>query len=609
MLGKAPGIFKWVVLATAVTSLGLAGCSSNAPVATSTTATSQSVSPAVETDFRQTRQALESGEFVNARAYLQQLDFRQLSTSQQIEWLLLATETERRSGQLDSADALLQQLQGYRDQASDDQDTRISLAQAQLYQLQGNYFAAARIRVFIAPVLPPRYQMDNHEAIWENLTQMPYEDIDNLMSANAGTDLGTWLQLAELARRPDLTLEDQISALKQWQQDNALHPAAQNLPGNLAYLNELAAQRPQRVAVLLPLSGPLAKSGEAIRDGLMAGYYDALKRNQPTPDLVVIDSQQDASIDELYAQALLAGAQWVIGPVSKQEVQALEQRAMLSLPTLALNYGDLVPTDHLGEAAGLDQPQPPANLFQFGLAPEDEAIQIADRAWQDGHRRALVMVPAGSWGERIFEAFRDHWEAQGGEISEIRFYKNENDYNPAISQLMNVDESNQRYKTMRQLLRQRTEFEPRRRQDADWLFLVAQPQQARLIKPAMAFNFAGSLPVYATSHVYSGQTDKRHDVDLNGISFCDLPWVLEKGALYQQVEQNAERGQGPYVRLYALGLDAYRLLPRLPQLQAFPQHQVGGMTGQLTLDGFRRVHRQTECARFRGGQPQLLGQQ
>ncbi len=588
--------------------MGLAGCAT-APQSTPTQAAATEQQPAITEVFRDARQALESGEFGNARLHLQQLDPQQLPVNQRIEWLLLATEIAQGSQQSDEAALLLQQLDGYLEQVTPSQDARISYLKARQYEADGEYFAAARERVFVASQLPANLGQQNHEAIWQDLSQMPYEEITNRLQQNAGTELGQWLQLAELARRPDLGLDDQLRALQQWQQRYPLHPAARQLPGNLAHLSEIAAQRPQRVAVALPLSGPLAASGEAIRDGLLASYYSAQAKQQPTPDLTFIDTLSADSIDAVYAEALMAGAQWLIGPVNKQQVQHLQGLPTLSLPTLALNYADLTPATELPVDAiePAQQQTIASNLYQFGLAPEDEAIQAADRAWADGYRRALVMVPEGDWGERIFESFRDYWLQLGGKISETRFYKNQNDYNPDIKALLNVDESNQRFKQMRQLLRQTTEFEPRRREDADWLFLVAQPQQARQIKPTLAFNFAGNLPVYATSHVYSGYPEADHDRDLNGIQFCDLPWVLEKGELYQQVEKSLPRGQGPYLRLYALGVDAYRLLPRLPQLQAFPDSQIGGVTGQLTLDPQRRVRRQTECAVFRAGEPQLIG--
>ncbi|MEK9712819.1 MAG: penicillin-binding protein activator, partial [Thalassolituus sp.] len=149
------------------------------------------------------------------------------------------------------------------------------------------------------------------------------------------------------------------------------------------------------------------------------------------------------------------------------------------------------------------------------------------------------------------------------------------------------------------------EFEPRRRQDADWMFLVALPEQARQIKPTLAFNFARDLPVYATSHVFSGEINTRADRDLNGIYFCDAPWLLRPSEVKLAVD-DATGGQGGFARLYALGADAFRLVARVKQLQAFPDSRIYGSTGALTLDEQRRIHRHTDCTRFNGGAPVQL---
>jgi outer membrane PBP1 activator LpoA protein len=598
MRGNTPGVWKFLATATAVMLLGLAGCAT-APPHTSEKAV-QPVQVSNAELLQRAGSAIERGEFGNASQYLQQLEQRQLSNSERIDQLLVATVLALKSEQPDSAEYSLERLQSLRDQATSSQDARISLLRATWYGQRGEHYAAVRERVFIAPVLQGTLANSNHEAIWNQLMAMSEEELNDKSAQNTGTELGQWLELAILTRHSGLSLDDQIAALEQWRSRNPLHPAARQLPGSLAYLSTLAAQRPERVALMLPLSGPLAASGQAIRDGFLAAYYQALEKGQATPELTMLDSQGAESVDQGYAEALMTGAQWIVGPVSKQEVVTLAQRPELAIPTLALNYGDPSPNNEAST---------PANLYQFGLAPEDEAIQVAEQAWADGHRRALVMIPEGPWGERIFTAFRDHWLALGGELGETRFYTSQSDYNPDIKALLNVDDSASRNRLMRQLLRQSTEFEPRRRQDVDWVFLVAQPQQARQIKPTLAFNFAGDLPVYATSHVYSGQPDPNHDRDLNGIRFCDLPWVLEGGQLYNQVEKNSDSGQGPYLRLYALGVDAYRLLPRLPQLQAFPDNRLDGETGSIQLDAQRRIHRQSECAIFRSGRPALLSQQ
>ncbi|MEC9256157.1 MAG: penicillin-binding protein activator, partial [Pseudomonadota bacterium] len=172
---------------------------------------------------------------------------------------------------------------------------------------------------------------------------------------------------------------------------------------------------------------------------------------------------------------------------------------------------------------------------------------------------------------------------------------------------LNVDSSKNRYRTVRSLMREPVEFEPRRRQDADWLFLVALPEQARQIKPTLAFNFAGDLPVYATSHVFSGEVDVRKDRDLNGIYFCDVPWLLHDTSLKAEVD-DVTGGQGGFTRLYAMGADAFRLVARVKQLEAFPESRIYGNTGALTLDNARRIHRSTDCTRFRSGKPVKLSE-
>ena len=216
------------------------------------------------------------------------------------------------------------------------------------------------------------------------------------------------------------------------------------------------------------------------------------------------------------------------------------------------------------------------------------------------------MVPRGNWGERIYAAFEQRWLELGGEIGGQRFYPNRQDYNPEIKALLNVDDSQARYKTMRRLLGESTEFEPRRRQDVDWVFMVALPQQARQIKPTLAFNFAGDLPVYSTSHVFSGIVNRQKDRDLDGVIFCDVPWLLESSELYDSIEKVLPNGQGGYSRLYAMGVDAFRLLGRIRQLEVFPHSQMFGSTGALMLDSERRIHRRTECTRFRNGRPDQL---
>lgn len=545
----------------------------------------------------QAQKAIDNGEFGHAELALQQLEQRQLNKHEEIDFALISAELYLVLQEPVFTELFLADLADDISDASNDQEIRYGQLKARWHEANGQYLAAARTRDFQSAALSGDTARLNHEMIWRDLLLLNEEELRKWSSQQANTQFGQWIELALISRDSRLTLDEQMVAVDHWQQTHPKHPASLNLPGRLGQLQEISENRPDQIALLLPLSGPLAATGNAIRDGFMAAYYESLNKGYKVPTILVYDSLKSEDINSAYAQAQFDGAQWLVGPVEKPLVQDLSERENLPLPTLALNYSDRN-----------DSSESPVNLFQFGLAAEDEAKQIADKAWQDGKRNALALVPVGNWGERVYQAFEQRWLELGGTINGHRFYPNRQDFNPDIRALLNVTDSQKRYQAMRQLLRQNTEFEPRRRQDADWLFLVALPQQARQIKPTLAFNFASDLPVYSTSHLYSGEPNPSKDRDLNGIIFCDTPWLLQHSELYLQIEK-AVNGQGKYARLYAMGIDAFRLLPYLHQLEASQSSQVFGNTGALHVDQDRRVVRRTECTVFKNGQPQRVSTQ
>jgi len=581
-------IFRTLGLFTLVACLVLSGC-----------ATSPDTTPKTALSVNQqlltlAQNAITNGEFDNAEHALQQLENRTLNSSEEIDFALTSAELHLALNEPMLAELFLQDVAKLTASASNAQSIRYSQLRARWYEANGQFLEAARIRVMHASNLSEDDAALNHELIWRDLLSLDEEVLREWSDQQTNDLFGQWIELALINRNSRLTIDEQLVAIADWLQANPKHPASLKLPGRLNQLQEISENRPDQIALLLPLSGPLAKTGTAIRDGFMAAYYESLNKGYQVPSILVYDSLKTDDINNAYAQAQFDGAQWLIGPVQKPIVQELSERESLPLPTLALNYSDR-----------FDSNETPLNLFQFGLAAEDEAKQIADKAWQDGKRNALVLTPAGNWGLRVYQAFEQRWLELGGTINAHHSYPARQDYNPDIRTLLNVTDSQTRYRRMRQILRQNTEFEPRRREDADWLFLVALPQQARQIKPTLAFNFAADIPVYSTSHVYSGEPNPSKDRDLNGIVFCDTPWLLQKSELYEQVEQ-AVKGQGNYARLYAMGVDAFRLLPYLHQLEASPNSQVFGSTGSLQVDNERRVVRRSQCTQFRGGKPQRV---
>lgn len=464
------------------------------------------------------------------------------------------------------------------------QQVRSQLTRAKALQADGQPLAAARERVYVAPLLEGQSAAANHEAIWSLLGNLSASQLASASSPEA--DLGGWLELARLARS-NATPAQQVTRIAEWQAQHPQHPAARQLPQALVQLQEIAARPLTRVALLLPQQGQLASAAQALRDGFLAAHYQS---GNSELHISLHDSSQLTDLDAFYRQAQADGVQLVVGPLEKPLVNQLNRREQLPVATLALNY-----SENVGEG--------PAQLFQFGLAAEDEARAVAERAWQDGMRRAVALVPSGEWGNRVLAAFSKDWQARGGSLIAAEHVDQPVRLAQQIADLLKLRDSEARAKRLRDSLGSEVEAQPARRQDVDFVFLAATPAQARQIKPTLAFQYAGDLPVYATSHLFTGSNDPSQDLDLDGIRFCETPWLLgESDPLREQVVGQWPAAAGSLGRLYAMGADAYRLAPRLGQLQTLPGTRLEGLSGSLQLAPGQRVARSLPWAEYRNGQ-------
>jgi outer membrane PBP1 activator LpoA protein len=470
---------------------------------------------------------------------------------------------------------------------------------AEAQQQNSRYFLSARERVQLDPLLTdPETQLENEFAIWEALNSLTDGELQELRTAPSPDILSGWMELVELTRLYLQQPEALAEVIPHWQQRYPGHPAGTAFIAKLLETMQVAGQPPERIALLLPLSGALNNAAAAVRNGIIAAYYDT-PGTDSRPQLSVYDSgnSPDSAL-AAYHQAITDGAGFVIGPLRKNAVEALATQPQLTVPTLALNQ-TVTP--------GLSSP----GLYQFGLAPEDEAREVARLAWRNGHTRSIALLPDTDWGERVYAAFAEEWQQLGGVILEAaRYNSKETDHGKTISALLNLDSSKARHQQLTRQLGQQLMFEPRRRQDADFVFLLASPGQARLIRPQLSFYRATTLPVYATSRVFSGHPDPAKDADINGIVFCDMPWVLETGShwahLQQAISEHWPGQAGRYARLYALGIDAYRVIPYISELGGGMFGSYHGVTGNLSLGGAGQINRTLRCARFRQGLPVLL---
>lgn len=519
-------------------------------------------------------QSMQQGNQAQARQILEQVAIEQLKPAQQMFAKTLEAELALAGNEPQRALQALQHPAFERlAELPVEQQLRTQLARAQALEANNQPLDAARERTFIAPLLSGEAAERNHEAIWSLVSSLP----DDELQPTADTDLSGWLSLAATVKQAG-TLGQQQRAIDAWIQQNPNHPAARRLPESLVKLRELADKPLSHVALLLPMDGPLASVARALRDGFLAAHLAARQDLK----IELFDSTRLSSLDDFYQQAAASGVELVIGPLEKDMVRQLANREQLPITTLALNYSDA------------DQKTPP-QLFQFGLAAEDEAREVARRAWADGHRRAVALTPRGDWGNRVLQAFRQEWQDLGGTVV------------AAESLAEPIELANQIADLLQVRSREGNESQPSRSQDIDFLFLAATPQQAQQVRPTLIFQYAGDLPVYATSHLHAATDNHTQYLDLEGIRFTETPWLLNPQLpLRQEIERKWPQARGSLGRLYAMGADAYLLAPSLNQLLVLPETQLDGLSGTLSITPEQRIERRLPWAEFHDGQVQRL---
>ena len=438
----------------------------------------------------------------------------------------------------------------------------------------------------------------NNQLIWESLMDSELMEISAWAESSSNCDLAAWLSLAHIFKQAHKNLFTLENKMQMWHTQFPNHMIPAQIVDSVVQEWASAQVAPERIALLLPMTGRFSVNAEAIYAGI-ATAREFEETLGPPPDLVLYDTGDNAAdAVSYYQRAVQEGANFIIGPLQKEAVSRIAKQEQLAVPTLSLNYTN---------DANAGSPQ----LFQLGLLPENEARQVAERASHDSLQTALALVPEGEWGTRLLETFKTRFSELGGVVLQSERYIAKNpDYSGPIKSLLQLDQSERRRRDLQKTIHRKVKFEPRRRQDADFVFIAAFPQQARLLRPQLSYHYASDLPVYATSHIFSGNENISADQDIEGITYCDIPWLLSNSPkvelLRDSFELQLSNSESRLPRFAALGVDAYRIIPHLQRLAAHKNDYYEGMTGKLSVGGQNRIFRKLAWAQFRKGRPQAL---
>ncbi len=307
------------------------------------------------------------------------------------------------------------------------------------------------------------------------------------------------------------------------------------------------------LALLLPLASPdFARPAEAVRLGFMAAARQG--GGKLTVGIFATDASSERILAE-YEKAVKLGARLVIGPMTRSGVSALAASQLVSVPTLGLNLPE-------------DKAALPPKFYTFGLGLEAEAQLVARSAATELLKTAILVSAKTLLAQRSREAFSENWTRLGGTITESYEFGPQTDLYALKRALANSQ--------------------------ADLIFLAADGEQARRVRPFLIDNIA----VFATSQVNSVGSDSLANIDLNGIRFVDMPWLVQPDHPAVMVYPRPPGVAPELERFYALGIDAFRVAAALLQDQR--TFDLDGVTGRLTLYG-NQVVREPIQAVFRNG--------
>ncbi len=527
------------------------------------------------------RDANASSEF-----YMNKLEQTQ-NTEDRETYKLLAARAFIAENKMAQSEAILSEL----GELNDAQKLDRSLIEARLSAAKGaNEVAENRLRLIdlnkLSPSQEARYYetqatvAENRKDVIEavkarikmdkNLTdvQRRQENVDKswalLRSANTGVinntsdegdaALGGWLTLIK-AYNDNIRQPVQLSqALQNWKAAYPNHAAATLFPKELQSLLNFQQTNLAQIGLVLPVSG----DGQILGSTILSGFNDA-KGNSAIP--VQIFDSSTHSIDEIITQAKQSGIKALVGPLLKQNVDAIiaNPASVQGIDVLALNATP--------NARAISQ------MCYYGLSPEDEAESAANKMWDDGIRNPVVAMPQSELGQRVGNAFNVRWQQLASRDANIRYYNLPADV-PYFFQENGANSTA--------------------------LYVVANPDELAEIKGYLTSSTL-NVKIYASSRSNAASNSAEYIAQMNGVQFSDIPFFKESTSEQYQKVAGSTGGEYQLMRLYAMGADAWLLINHFNELRQVPGYQLSGLTGVLSAGSNCNVERNMTWFQYQDG--------
>ncbi|WP_297891956.1 penicillin-binding protein activator [Shewanella sp.] len=474
---------------------------------------------------------------------------------------------------------------------------------AHLYQLNKQPIEQVRELSLLTSYLPPAEANEVNNQIWQVLQPMHEQTLQTFTQDAKNPVFAGWLQLAYIAKHYAVDPSQLVRYLGEWQKQNPYHPAAAKLPADLDRALNAKPFTPKNIAVLLPLTGSRANAANAIRQGILTSY---LAKPNEQVSVNFYDTANDAV--SAYQQAVNAGAEFIIGPLLPNEIDqllALNTTAS-TVATAATGSTTTAPTAPIPQLFlnQTDKFVPDINKFYFALSPAQEAADAATRMYQDGVTMPLLLASNDAIGKRMAESFIQAWKKKSDTPIEVYYYDGGDKMRTTVQDALGVRDSQERIARIKELLGNSVQADFRSRQDIDAIYMISTPQELTLLKAFIDVNFSvftQPVPLYTSSRSRIDNESSQTAQDLNNLTMSDAPWLMQNGEENLMVNTLWSGWNNGQKRLFIMGYDAMDLISKLAQMRSFPGFQFNGRSGVLSVNPDGVLNRQLSWGRYQRG--------
>lgn len=420
------------------------------------------------------------------------------------------------------------------------------------------------------------------DKIWQTLQPIPPEQIHLEIKKATNKNFKGWLELSYIAKRSADSPNQLQKKVNSWNKKYPYHPLHNQFPPDIERALNVKIYTPKKIAVLLPLSGKQAKFGEAVQYGMLSNL---LKHKSKKMDVLFYDTNPD--VNDALDLAIDHECDFLIGPLLPDNVDDISNFSGSIQGQLMLNKPSSLNND--------------MNQFYFTLSPTEEAKDIAHHLNELSVYKPIIISNNKKISQRMVEAFQEEWLHLNDEEPQVIYYKNIKDIKDKVEEILYVKQSKAQILKVKNVLGHSIKADFRSREDVDALYLIASPNEIKLLKPFVDVSisvFASPITAYVGSRSHVNSKNGMYPNELNGLIIHDMPWLLKNSKEKKTIESWSHTEKS----LYTMGYDSLSLINKLAQMRASRSYVFQGRTGELRSNQNGLLLRTQSWGKFRRGQ-------